>query len=194
TGESGVSLNFANSSGTPSISTATLYSRYDYLSSINISGTQGLSIDTASNDLVLQSGVTWNGFSGGLSLLNSNSDGGIIYAQGNNVLPPVDLTMTPGNETNGYGNAKLILGGSTSQTIGALISANTSNSTAYISSYDGGSSVGSASGAPSGTNVTGPALLTIGATNDSGAYAGIIGRAYNNSGNAVDSSSNAANL
>ena len=192
-GSSTASLSFAVSSGTPLFSTATLYSRNDYIGNLNLSGTQGLSFKTASNNLVMQSGMTWVGFSGTLTLINNNSDGGALYAQGNNVLPAVDLTLTPGNETNGYGNSKLILGGSTSQTIGALIAANTTDNTAYISVYDGSASVGSA-GTPTGTNVTGPAVLTIGADNDNGTYAGVIGKGYNNSGNAVYASANAANL
>ena len=191
-GSSGASLNFA-SSGTPLLSTATFYSRNDYIANLNIAGTQGLSIKTASNDLTLQSGVTWTGFSGALTIVANNNDGGILYAQGNNVLPPVDLTMNPGNETNGYGNSKLILGGSTSQTIGALNSVATANNTAYIFSYAGSGTVGSA-GTPTGTNAVGLATLMIGATNGNGNFAGIIGAAYNNSSNAVDTSATVANL
>jgi len=193
TGSSAASLSFAVSSGTPLFSTATYYSRNDYIGTLNLSGTQGISFKTASNDLVLQAGLGWVGFSGTVTLINNNNDGGVLYAQAGNVLPALDLVMTPGNETNGYGNSKLILGGSTSQTIGALISANTTDNTAYISMYDGSASLGSA-GTPLGTNVTGPAVLTIGADNHSGTYAGVIGKGYNNSGNAVYTSANAANL
>ena len=129
-------INFATTSGTPALSMNTYFSRYDYLTNLTITGTQGLNYSGGSNALVLQSGMTWSGFSGGLNLVGpGNGDGVMIYAQSASALPATTLSMTPGTGTNAYRHAKLVLNSGANQTIGALNSSIVGTGTAYISSY-----------------------------------------------------------
>ncbi|EDY16765.1 autotransporter-associated beta strand repeat protein [Chthoniobacter flavus Ellin428] len=192
-GSSGAALNFTATSGTPALNMTTYFSRYDYLTNLTITGAQGLSYSGGSNGLVLQSGLNWSGFSGGLNLVGpGNGDGGMIYAQSPNALPATALSMTPGTGTNGFRHAKLVLNSGANQTIGALNSTLVGTGTAYISSYSNASLL--TGGAPSGTNASGFATLTIGADNANGAFLGKIGTGYNNSSNAEDATANLLNL
>lgn len=187
TGTAGQSLNFAASSGTPAINLFNWFSRYDYFSSINITGTQGLTYIGKSNVLVLKSGVTWTGFSGTLTIA-PNSDGSMVYAQAANVLPAADLTMTPGSSTGGFGNTKLVLNAGANQTVGALNSTISGTNTTYISSYSANTAL--IGNDPSGTGSNGYSTLTIGATNSNGSFAGKIGTAYLNGTKAEDATAN----
>jgi autotransporter-associated beta strand protein len=191
-GASGQTLAFAASGTTPTFSIATYFSRYDFVSNLNLAGTQGLSYVSGSNALVLQSGVTWTGFSGGFTLAaRSNGDGCMLYAQAANVLPSVDFTLTPGTGTNAYRHAKLVLNAGADQTLGALNSTvSGSGGTAYLSSF---SSAGILTGGSvSGTN--GYATLTIGSTNSDGDFKGKIGTGYNVSANAEDATAHMVNI
>lgn len=186
-------LTFAVASGaTPSINVATYYSHYDNISSLNIAGTQGLSLVSGSNVLVLKSGVTWTGFSGGFTLSSrSNGDGCMLYAQAASVLPAVDFTLTPGTGTNAYRYAKLVLNSGADQTIGALSSTISSSSgLAYISSFTSSAILtgGSVTGA------SGYATLTIGAAGSDGVFRGKIGTGYNVSTNAEDATACMLNI
>jgi autotransporter-associated beta strand protein len=185
-GSSGNSLTFVTSGTTPSLNLGTFYSRYDYLANLNIAGTQGLSYIGASNALVLQSGVTWTGFSGSFTLsTDTKGDGVMAYAQAANILPAVDLTMIPGTGTNGYQHAKLVLNSGANQTIGALNSTiSSSGGTAYLSSYSANTVL--TGGTPAGTNANGYSTLTIGSTNNSGTFLGKIGTGYNSSAKTED--------
>ncbi len=189
----GQTLTFATTTGTPVLSFATWFSRYDYLINLTIAGTQGLSYMGASNVLVLQSGMNWSGFSGGLNLVGpGNGDGGIIYAQSANALPATTLTLTPGGGSNGYRHAKLVLNSGANQTVGALNSSIAGTSTAYISSYTSGSQL--TGGTPSGTNANGFATITIGADNGTGIFRGKIGTGFNNGANTEDAAATLLNI
>lgn len=197
-GSAGNGLYLTTATGTPTFDFTTWFTRYDYLTNINIAGTQGLAYKGKSNALVLQSGVTWTGFSGGFTLTPSG-DASQVYAQAANVLPNVDITMTPvtaGGTLNTYGNAKIVLNSGANQTIGALNStASTSGSvtqTAYLSSYTGGTNL--TGSAPAGTNTSGFATLTVGSTNTDGSFAGKLGVAFNNSTGVEDTTANLLNL
>lgn len=197
-GSAGNGLYLTTATGTPTFDFTTWFTRYDYLTNINIAGTQGLAYKGKSNALVLQTGVTWTGFSGGFTLTPSG-DASQVYAQAANVLPNVDITMTPvtaGGTLNTYGNAKIVLNSGANQTIGALNStASTSGSvtqTAYLSSYTGGTNL--TGSAPAGTNTSGFATLTVGSTNTDGSFAGKLGVAFNNSTGVEDTTANLLNL
>ncbi len=179
----GSTLTLATTSGAPTFSFYNWFSRYDYVSNLNVAGTQGLTYVGKSNVLVFQAGVTWNGFSGPFTIA-PNTDGSMVYAQAANVLPPGDLTLTAGAGTNGYRNTKLVLNGGADQTIGALNSTVSSTATAYVSSYSGPALL--TGSAPAGANAVGFATLTLGAGNGSGTFAGKIGTGYNNSANVED--------
>lgn len=188
----GNTLTWATASSTPpTLSLYNWFSRYDYISDLNFAGTQGLTFIGKSNVLVLQSGVTWNGFSGPFTLA-PNTDGSMVYAQAANVLPAVDLTLTPGTGTNGYRHSKLVLNGDANQTIGALNSTTAGNATTYISSYSAPTLLTGA--APGGVNTVGFATLTIGVTNNDGEFRGKIGTGYNNAADTEDPSANLLNL
>lgn len=179
----GSTLTLATTSGAPTFSFSNWFSRYDYISNLNFAGNQGLTYVGKSNVLVLQAGVTWNGFSGPFTIA-PNTDGSMVYAQNAQVLPPVDLTLTPGTGTNGYRNTKLILNGGADQTIGALNSTVSSTATSYVANYSGPSLL--TGSAPGGTNNVGFATLTLGAGNGSGNFQGKIGTGFNNSANTED--------
>jgi len=192
TSSNSATLTLAASSGTPTVNLSNWFSRYDYFTNLNFAGTQGLTYIDKSNVLVLQAGVTWTGFSGTFTIAPS-TDGSMVYAQASNTLPPVDLTMTPGTSTGGYGNTKLVLNGGTTQTIGALNSTTSGSNTTYISSYTSGSDL--TGGTPSGTNTASSfATLTIGSTNSSGSFAGKIGTGYANGSKAEDATAYYLNL
>lgn len=197
-GSNGGGIYFTTASGVPTLNLSNWFSRYDYMGNLNIAGTQGLTYIGKSNALVLQSGLTWNGFSGGFNLSPSN-DASTVYAQASNVLPATDLTLTPGISTtvyNPYGNARLVLNGGADQTVGALNSTlNTSiygTNTAYISSYVTNSLINGS--APAGTNTSAFATLTIGAGNGSGDYRGKLGVAFLIGSSAEDATANLLNL
>jgi autotransporter-associated beta strand protein len=186
-------INFATTTGTPALNLTTFFSRYDYLTNLTVTGTQGLSYSGGSNALVVQSGMNWSGFSGGLNLVGPiNGDGGMIYAQSANALPATTLTMTPGSGSNGYRHAKLVLNGGANQTIGALKSSIVGTGTAYVSSYSNANLL--TGGTPSGTNTAGFSTLTIGADDGSGVFLGKIGTGYNNGSNAEDATANQLNI
>ncbi|MGC3989217.1 MAG: hypothetical protein QM796_05960 [Chthoniobacteraceae bacterium] len=193
TSSNSATLTLAASSATPTFNLSNWFSRYDYFTSINFAGTQGLSFIDKSNALVLQSGVTWMGFSGGFTIAPSTDGSMVTYAQASNTLPAVDLTMTPGTSTGGYGDTKLVLNGGTTQTIGALNSTTSGSNTTYISSYTSGSDL--TGGTPSGTNTASSfATLTIGSTSSSGSFVGKIGTGYANSSKAEDATAYYINL
>ena len=182
-------INFATGGSTPALNLAIFYSRYDYLTNLTITGTQGLNYSGGANALVLQSGMNWSGFSGGLNLVGpGNGDGGMIYAQSANALPATTLSLTPGTGTGGYQHAKLVLNSGANQTIGALNSSIVGTGTAYISSYSSANLL--TGNAPSGTNASGYATLTIGVDNGTGVFPGKIGTGFNNSAKTEDATAN----
>ena len=193
---SGTTLTFSVASGTPLWDITSYYSTFDYVTNLNIAGSQGLTFHGRSNALVLQSGTTWTGFSGtvteGLAGSGSDVESMELYAQGNNVLSGTDFVMNAGNST-GYGNARLIINGGTTQTIGALSNTNNGSQTAYISAYGGSDNFFAT---PGGSNTLGSAsaaTLQVGNGGDSGTFTGIIGATTDGLGtNGADATSGVA--
>lgn len=131
-GSGAAALIFSNSS-IPNWTTSSQYSSYDYVSNLNIVSSSGLVFTGKSNALVLQPGVLMAGVSGTFTLSNGNSDGSMIFAQGEGVLPSnATFLMIGGSGTNGYGYSKLVFNGGTTQTIGALNSSGNAANIPYL--------------------------------------------------------------
>lgn len=147
-------LTMATSSGTPQLLLNTYFGKvysFGQGGALNFSGNQGLSIDagTGGNTLRLYSGVTWNNFTGTVTLTE-----GYIDPQAANVMATnSDLVIgTTATWASGLG-----MYSGRNQTIGAL----SGNANAYINNND-------ASG--------GYSTLTLGNTGGSGTFAGTIGK------------------
>ncbi|MGC3988639.1 MAG: autotransporter-associated beta strand repeat-containing protein [Chthoniobacteraceae bacterium] len=164
-------LTFSNTS-TPTFYSNSFYNGTAYWGAMHVVSASGLNVATGYNNLVLQSGLTWDsGTSGTMTFTQPASDGNIVYAQGNGVLAStMDLNLGTGSK-----GSLLVLNGGTTQTVGAL----TGTTADYITAYSGTTSVFRNSITPSGTNMVAtsaaPAVLRIGNTGNSATFAGIIG-------------------
>lgn len=160
-----------------------------FLGNMTIAGTQGLTVETGYNTLILNTGLSWTA-TGTMAFGQPGTDNPAVFASGNNVLATnMDLNITSGWNT---GSPSLItLNGGTTQTIGAL-TGNASGS--YIASYDsvnqvnGGTATNGGRGGGGFSGTRGLATLQIGNTGGSATFAGVLGATAN------DNSTNTQNL
>ena len=155
-------LNFATSTGTPTLSwSSSVGGPIIVLNNVSITGSQGLVVMGSPNmgtSLRTYSGTNWSGFSGSVALTQGNWDPQTANAAPTNsdlILGGTDAT----NVANDTHVARFGLFGGKNQTVGALIG----GSGSYLSNN-------------STTSVT---TLTIGNNNDSGTFAGNIGKQTN---------------
>ena len=195
-GPGSTTLTFSNAS-TPTWTTSTYFSINDYVSNLAIASSGGLAFTGKSNALIFQSGVSTAGITGTFTI-KSSTDGSILYAQGNDVLPAnASFALEGGSGSNNYRYSKLVLNGGTTQTIGALSSTGVTANT-YIATWNGNAGLLVGTSVSSGTNVLGStsaATLRLGNDNASASFGGVIGSGYTTGGVlTTDSSTQAINL
>ena len=154
----GGTLNFATSTGTPSLAwSSSVSGPVISFSGLTVTGNQGLTITGSPNfntSFRTYGNTNWSGFSGAVALTQGNWD----PQQANAAPTQSDLILggTDANPSNDTAKARFGLFGGRNQTIGALIG----GSAAYLSNNS------------SSTATT----ITIGNNGDSGNFAGNIGR------------------
>jgi autotransporter-associated beta strand protein len=154
----GGTLNFATSTGTPSLTWASTFSGpVVSFNGLTITGNQGLIITGSSNfatSFRTYGNTNWSGFSGTVAVAQGNWD----PQQANAAPTNSDLILggTDTNTANDNGRARFGMFGGRNQTIGALI--------------------GGSGGYLSNNNATSASTITIGNNGDSGTFAGNIGK------------------
>ena len=166
----GTTLTLDNGASTPTFLLNTYFGKgYQFgTGGLTLAGTNGLSVNTGSNTFALLNGLSWTGFSGTLTITNTAGGTGTIDPQAGSLLPSTsDLNLS----VTGSNAVQLGLFSGRNQTIGALIG----TAATYLENNS-----------TSATNT----ILTIGNNNDSGTFAGTIGKAGTGTGSGTAFASN----
>jgi len=98
-GSTGSEIHTFSNTSTPTFFSNSFYNGTLYWGAMHVVAGSGLNVATGYNNLVLQSGLTWDsGSSGTITLTQPASDGNIVFAQGNGVLAStMDLNLGSGS-------------------------------------------------------------------------------------------------